>query len=108
MVCFCGQHICDIHDLHLFCMNVEGVEFEEDKFDMPDRRQNVEANKIPIAGVANNAHASLGGQKTSSGMAGWLLSRGLAKSPKTANIILIAVALINVVITFLVVMFFLS
>ena len=84
---------------------VSGVEFDEDKIDYGGPR----AIRRPSSTAGGPAPAYNVAQYNArgSGMAGWLVSHGWAKSETAAQIILIVIVLINIVITYVVVKFFL-
>ena len=72
---------------------------DEVQFDT-DTQSNAMRRPAPAAGF---------GQTTSgaSGMAGWLMRHGLAKSPKGAQGIMIAVILVDIIAIFVVIKYFL-
>lgn len=73
-----------------------GVQFDEDKFNYSSKPQ-------PNVSKMNNGQSSSGG----SGLSGWLIRKGFAKSENSAQVILISVLIINVIVTFLLIYFYL-
>lgn len=73
-----------------------GIEFEEDKFNYSSKPQpNVSQ---PFSGQMSSVE--------SAGMAGWLVRKGWAKSPQSAQIIMIGLVIVNIIVTILVVLYF--
>jgi hypothetical protein len=82
---------------------VTGVEFDEDKFSYAPTRQ----NKAPGASGAPDRYNKLQYSSRASGLSGWLISHGWAKSEKAAQGILLAIVVINIIITYIVVKYLL-
>jgi len=84
---------------------VSGVEFDEDKisYGAPASR--------PAGGASFGAPTAYGqpryASQRSSGMAGWLIAHGWAKSDRAAQGIMIGVVIINIIITYIVITYFL-
>lgn len=74
-----------------------GVEFDTDKSLYRPPQSNI--NKS--SSVGNDQQQGVGG------ISGWLIRKGLAKSENSAQIILIGVVILNVVITIIMIKFFL-
>jgi hypothetical protein len=72
-----------------------GVEFDEDN--MGFRRP------LPGGGFSTNK----GYQQRQGGLAGWLIKKGWAKSNSSAQMIMIGVVIVNVIITYFLIKFFL-
>ena len=72
-----------------------GVEFDEDN--MGFRRP------VPGGGFSMNK----GYQSQQTGMSGWLMRKGWVKSNSGAQMVLIAVVVVNAVITYIIIKFFL-
>jgi hypothetical protein len=73
-----------------------GVEFDEDK--------------IIYRRPAPGGSPSIGGGnpgRPSSGMAAWLIRKGWAKSNNSAQILLVVIVLINIIITYILIKYFL-
>lgn len=64
-----------------------GVEFDEDKF-----------------GSANRAYTT---QRNESGLAGWLIKHGLAKSSGSAQVVMVAVIIVNLIVAYILIKKFL-
>ena len=79
-----------------------GVEFDEDKFSYAPRPSKPGMAPAP-ASYNNLQYAS----SRPSGMAGWLVSHGWAKSDKAAQGILLAVMLVNLAIMYVAIKYFL-
>jgi hypothetical protein len=77
-----------------------GVEFDEDKFSYA---RPTPAQGSPV-GVPNAAYTSPVASNTR-GMHGWLMRHGV-KSAAGAQVVLIAVVILNIVVTFVVIKFF--
>jgi hypothetical protein len=54
----------------------------------------------------NAGNPSYGGQQAK-GMAGWLMRHGLAKSPQSAEILLVVVVIVDIIATFAIIKYFL-
>jgi len=81
-----------------------GVEFDEDKFNYAPTRQ----NKAAGTGGASAPYGKLQyANSRPSGMAGWLMSHGWAKSERSAQGMLLIVVVINIVIMYIVIKYFL-
>jgi hypothetical protein len=79
-----------------------GVEFEEDSFGLSNRRS------AQPAGAANSgAYARFQDASNVKGMAGWLMRKGITKSPAAAQAVLVGFIVINVIITFIAIKYFL-
>jgi hypothetical protein len=86
-----------------------GVEFDEDRLSYgvkprPDAPNAPAGNLSSADAYAASRYANAGSQPK---MIGWLLRHGLAKSPQTAQIYLIAIVVINVIITYVIIKYFL-
>lgn len=75
-----------------------GVEFEEDKFEYSPQNQTQQTAPVFQGGVAPDA-------ATHTGMIGWLIKKGIVKSENTGKYVLLAVIVINIIITFIVIKF---
>jgi hypothetical protein len=75
-----------------------GVEFDEDKISYGVKPR---YSGVPQAGGFSY------GQAEQPGMAGWLMRKGIAKTPGAAQGILIVLVIINIVITYFVITYFL-
>ncbi|MBU6231712.1 MAG: hypothetical protein KGI45_03905 [Patescibacteria group bacterium] len=83
-----------------------GVEFDEDNFSYGNRRPAAGSGfSSPgmYRGQASQPYSGSGGSK----MAQWLIRHGLAKSANSAQYILVAVIALNIIITFIIIKFFL-
>jgi hypothetical protein len=84
-----------------------GVEFDEDSFSYSAKP------RVPgsVQGSQPNDYGGVPGYNTSNsnphGMAGFLIRHGLAKSNNSAQIVLVAVVVLNIIITFIVIRYFL-
>lgn len=76
-----------------------GVEFDEDKISYGKPR--VTGSSVP--GMAHMQGFSTAEQR---GMAGWLMKKGWAKSPATAQTILIVIVVLNAILTFIIINYF--
>jgi len=78
-----------------------GVEFEEDSFgssgSQPTFRSESGRSSLPYSS-ANEA---------ATGMSGWLIKHGLAKSAKSANMVLLGFVVFNIIISIIAINFFL-
>lgn len=83
-----------------------GVEFEEDSFNIsPTHAQSSGGGPTFQSPSAMYSQGYSGGEER--GMAGWLMRHGLAKSPQTAQIIMLGIVVINIIITFVALKYFL-
>lgn len=87
---------------------VLGVEFEEDSFGGSSRPRPQDGQQ-PASSVNSSAYTRLQDSKSSNerGLSGWLIRHGLARSPATAQTILIVVIVVNIILTYVVVKYFL-
>lgn len=74
-----------------------GVEFEEDKYGLGGQ-MNAQQRFVP--GQSGGTSAS------SSKMARWLINKGIVKSDSGAQIMLIVIVIINIIVTFFVIKYF--
>ena len=74
-----------------------GVEFDEDKLKYAPRS----------AGGFSGGGGYTPGAENQSRMARWLMAKGIVKSPSAANAVLITLVAINIVVTFIVITYFL-
>lgn len=81
---------------------VTGVEFDEDKFSYAPRPSKPGMAPAP-ASYNNLQYAS----SRPSGMAGWLMSHGWAKSEKSAQGIMVGIMAVNFIIMYVVIKYFL-
>ena len=83
-----------------------GVEFDEDSFGYGAKR--FPSSKIGGvgAGLPGNYSANSSAENQPA-MVRWLMRKGIVKSPNAAQAILIAIVVINIIITFIVVKYFL-
>lgn len=96
-----------------------GVEFEEEKIGSFDGVGTIRPKQRPgspqrvFTGVDSSGHIvsaarSPGGlSANTTGMTRWLITKGIVKSERGAQVILIFVVIVNIVITFIVIKFFL-
>ena len=84
-----------------------GVEFEEDQFGYGRKPFNQGGQVSQGVPVSNTQFANYGSARAEPKMTQWLMRHGFVKSPKGAQVILIAVVIINIIITFVVIKFFL-
>ena len=77
-----------------------GVEFDEDKITYGTPRPS-------SGGMGNNAGGGYSGGQSQKGMIGWLIRHGWVRSENTAQAFLIGVVTMNIIITFIVVTYFL-
>lgn len=82
---------------------VTGVEFDEDNFSYKPAQQKAPGMAPAPASYNNMQYAS----SRPSGIAGWLISHGWAKSEKSAQGMLIGVVVINIIITYIVIKYLL-
>lgn len=75
-----------------------GVEFDEDKFSYGGRP------KYQAAPGGYTAYNTGGGQ--GSGMAGWLVRKGWAKTPAAAQGMLVVLIIVNIIVTYFVITYF--
>jgi hypothetical protein len=80
-----------------------GVEFDEDNFSYRPVRQQTAPGVAP--GPALYVRPQYASQ--ASGMTGWLISHGWAKSKGAAQGIMIGIVVVNIIITYIMVRFFL-
>ena len=81
-----------------------GVEFDEDSFSYSKPNPN---NSAPSGYTPTSQMSQYSSQNNVRGMAGWLMRHGLAKSANGAQYILVAVIIVNIIITFMVIAFLL-
>lgn len=74
-----------------------GIQFDEDKFNYSSKPQ--PNNSQPFSGQYSSAEIS--------GMAGWLVRKGWAKSPQSAQVIMIGLVIVNFIITIGIITYFL-
>ncbi len=89
-----------------YCYNptmVTGVEFDEDKFSYAPRGQSRPGAAPAPASYNNLQYAS----SRPSGIAGWLISHGWAKSEKSAQGIMLGIMTVNFIIMYVVIKYFL-
>jgi hypothetical protein len=79
-------------------MSSNGVQFDEDSFSYNRSTTSPGVNRAP---VGNYNQPIPGGSER--GMAGWLMRHGIAKSNNLAQGILIAIVIVNVIITYVVI-----
>jgi len=72
---------------------------DEVQFDT-DTQSNAMHRPSPAAGFGQSSGGA-------SGMAGWLMRHGLAKSPASAQVIMVAVVVIDIIATFIIIKYFL-
>lgn len=77
-----------------------GVEFDVDKVEYSSRRSS------PRVNIPSNFDGNFGSNSAEPKMSRWLMGKGLVKSPQSAQKILIAVVIINIIITFIIVKYF--
>ena len=80
-------------------MSSSGVEFDEDKLKYAPRSSASGGSYTPL-----NRYGS---PNTEPKMVQWLMKKGIVKSPATAQIVLITLVIINIIITFVVIKYFL-
>ena len=78
-----------------------GVEFDEDKFSYTPPK-----GAQPVGASPSFPAGSSGYSSAPKGMSGWLIAHGLAKSEKSAQVMMVFLVLVNIVITVLVVKYF--
>jgi len=88
-------------------MSTPGVEFDEDKFGYSGARMPGQ-NTNPTATREQSYYAQHPGPTGNEPkMVQFLLRHGLAKSPNSAQVILIVIVIVNVIITYVVIKYFL-
>lgn len=80
-------------------MSSSGVEFDEDKLKYAPRTASSGRSYAPMN--------QYGTPSTDPRMVRWLIRKGIVKSPAAAQVILITLVIINLVITFVVIKYFL-
>ncbi len=80
-----------------------GVEFDEDKFSYGTPRPS--SSSMP--GVNNYGKPVYANSNVPSGMAGWLVRKGLVKSPNVAQVVLVVIVIVNALITLAIIKFLL-
>ncbi|MFA6601907.1 MAG: hypothetical protein WCT02_03545 [Candidatus Paceibacterota bacterium] len=87
-----------------------GVEFEEDSFGSTTRRpvaQSPYSSPPNFPSQPGGSQMYGGGNQNVPGLAGWLMRHGVAKSSSSAQTILIGIVVANIIITFIVIKYFL-
>jgi len=82
------------------------VEFEEDSFGKSFTGASSPYKQPTVGGYAPQAGYGYGGGEVT-GFAGWLMRHGLTKSPEGAQKFQVGIIIINIIITAIVVIFFL-
>lgn len=82
----------------------QGVEFEEDSFSY--KRPSGTANAGNASGYSMNTGYGMQNSQGPKGMVGWLIRHHLAKSEKSAQVVMIGLVVINIIITVIVIKFF--
>lgn len=89
-------------------MMSSGVEFDEDKFNYaPKPQQSASAGPGAFQAPRSSTQIRYPDAGKQPSMVRFLMRHGLAKSAQTAQIYLVAIVIINIIITFIVIKFFL-
>jgi len=80
-----------------------GVQFEEDNFSFSSSHKPSNQAKNVSVGYGHPQYETA----EAKGMTGWLIRHGLAKSGSTAQVVLIGVVIANIIITYVVINYFL-
>lgn len=81
-----------------------GVEFDEDSFGKSFSGGSSPYSQPSIGGYAGSNNYGAG--DNIGGLSGWLIRHHLAKSPQSAQMVMVGVIIINIIITAVVIIFF--